>query len=235
VADYQNADLILINGAGFETWVTKVSLPASKVVDTTAPLADKLLTFDQAVTHSHGPAGAHSHEGIDPHAWLDPRHAQVQAEEIRKALTRLLPERAAEFQANADALAADLRRLDRSLRDVTRAMGESPLLASHPAYNYLAAGYKWDIVNLNVDPQTMPGDDVFAALRQELRNRRPRILLWESPPRREVAERFSRELDVTNIVFSPCETLDAESQSVGKDYMTVMVANIERLTRALAQ
>ena len=235
ITDYQNADLVIVNGAGFEKWLAKVSLQTAKLVDTTAPLAEKLLTFNQALTHSHGPEGEHSHEGLDGHTWLDPRNAQVQAEQIRQALARLLPDRATEFQANADALAVDLRRLDRQLREVTRAIGDGALLASHPADNYLAAGYKWKIVNLDLDPRTMPGDEVFKALRQKLKERPAKVLLWESEPKKEIADRFSTELGLTNVVFSPCETLDAESQAIGKDYLSVMIANIARLARALAK
>ena len=235
VVDYQNADLIIVNGAGLEKWLAKVSLPTSKVIDTTAPLTTKLLKFDQTVTHSHGPGGQHSHEGVDAHAWLDPRNAQVQAERIHTALAHLLPERATEFQTNAAALAADLGRLDRSLRQVTRAIGQNPILASHPAYNYLAAGYKWNIVNLDLDPQTMPGDDVFIALGRTLKKRPARILLWETDPKPEISERFRAKLGLISVVFSPCETLDAESQAIGKDYLSVMIANIGRLSQALAQ
>ncbi len=233
IADYQQAELIVINGAGFEKWIAKVSLPPSKVVDTAAPLGAQLLRFDRAVTHSHGPSGEHSHEGVDGHTWLDPHNAKVQAEQIRKALARLLPGDAGEFQANFATLAADLDALDRALADLAKALGDTPLLASHPAYNYLARRYKWNIVSLDLDPRAMPDVDVLSEIRQKLNDHPAKILLWESAPTDEIAAKLGSELGLRSIVFSPCETLDAASVSAGQDYLTVMKANIARLAAAL--
>ena len=195
--------------------------------------AGKLLKFKRAVTHSHKGSDEHSHEGVDGHTWLDPRNAKVQAEQIRKALARLLPGAAGEFQANFTALAADLDALDRALADLAKALGDTPLLASHPAYNYLAPRYKWNIQNLDLDPHVMPGDDVLSEIRQKLKDRPAKILLWESAPANEIAAKLSSELGLRSIVFSPCETLDAASVAAGQDYLTVMKANIARLAAAL--
>ncbi|KKK47419.1 hypothetical protein LCGC14_3155370, partial [marine sediment metagenome] len=146
---YQEADLIVINGAGFERWVKRVSLPSSKLVDTAEPLKESFLKFAGAATHSHGAGDHHSHEGTDGHTWLDPAHAKVQAEEICKALQSELPEHADEFQASYAALAADLDALDQSLGKLSVALGDAHLLASHPAYNYIVERYGWNLTNLD--------------------------------------------------------------------------------------
>ena len=39
IADYQKADLILLNGADYAHWVGRTTLPASKMVNTSASLA----------------------------------------------------------------------------------------------------------------------------------------------------------------------------------------------------
>ena len=38
IGQYQQADLILLNGAGYAKWVKKASLPRSKTVDTSRQL-----------------------------------------------------------------------------------------------------------------------------------------------------------------------------------------------------
>ena len=151
IQQYQQADLIVINGASFEKWVAMVSLPPSKVVDTARPLEKEFLKFALAVSHSHGPGGGHSHEGTDGHTWLDPAHAKVQAEEICKALERLLPEQADSLRGNYAKLATDLDALDRSLAELSEELAGQPILASHSAYNYLAKRYEWNVTNLNLD------------------------------------------------------------------------------------
>ena len=63
IADYQQADLVLLNGAGYAGWLQRATLSRSRLVDTSGALADQLIPSDDTLTHSHGPAGDHSHEG----------------------------------------------------------------------------------------------------------------------------------------------------------------------------
>jgi len=233
IAAYQKADLIVINGAHFEKWVEKVSLPAAKLVDTALPFESRFLRFTGAVTHSHGAGGEHSHEGVDGHTWLDPGLAKIQADQVHRALARLLPEKAGEFRGNLTALADDLDKLHEAFENLSNAMRGAPLLASHPAYNYLAKRYAWDVTNLDLDPERMPADEVIAEIRATLADKPARILLWESPPLSEIAERFEKELKLVSVVFSPCELLTEEQLQAEQDYMRVMHANINRLRAAL--
>ncbi len=57
IASYQQADLILRNGAAYAKWVEYTSLPTWKVVDTSATYRDEHITIENAVTHAHGPEG----------------------------------------------------------------------------------------------------------------------------------------------------------------------------------
>ena len=226
---YQQADLVVINGAGYEHWLSKVSLPPSKVVDTTRGMAKDLITLENAVTHSHGPDGAHTHEGLDGHTWLDPVLATAQVRAIRRALAKLMPEEAGTFQANTTELLAELDELDRAFARLTQTLNERPLLASHPAYNYLARRYGWSVTNLALDPQTVPEEAQLAELEKIVRQHDSRVLLWEREPRPEVATRLERSLGLRSVVFSPCELLGEAAMRSGEDYLGVMQQNIERL------
>jgi zinc transport system substrate-binding protein len=209
IGAYQQADLIVVNGAGFEKWLDKVSLPEAKVVRTAAPFRAEWLTYAKAVEHSHGRGGKHAHEGIDGHTWLEPRLAQLQANEIRKAFARLLPEHEAEFVARYEELAKDLDALDAAFRALGRP--KQRLAASHPAYNYLVRAYGWDVVNLDLDPEVPPEAPVQVV--------GVRYILWESEPTPEVAKAVGLE----PIRFDPCET-PGEG-----DYLDRMRANLERI------
>ena len=49
------------------------------MVDTSRTFAAEYLRAEQALTHSHGPAGAHEHGATDFNTWLDPLQALRQA------------------------------------------------------------------------------------------------------------------------------------------------------------
>ena len=143
---FQEADLILLNGANFEKWPSAVSLPDNRVVRTAAAFSAEWITYEEAVSHKHGPKGdAHSHEGVDGHTWLDPQLAHKQAEAIRDALIRLLPADRERIESNFAALASDLQALDRAFSALPTE--GKRLVATHPAWNYPARRYGWNLVN----------------------------------------------------------------------------------------
>ena len=78
----QAADLIILNGAGYESWLAFTSLPSGLLLDTTADIQDRLLPIENVTLHQHGPQGEHSHQGAAFTTWLDPQIAIEQAKEI---------------------------------------------------------------------------------------------------------------------------------------------------------
>ncbi len=230
LAAYQSAALILTNGASFEKWLQTASLSPSKLVDTGAAFAGDLVRYEEAVEHRHGPSGDHSHEGIDGHTWLDPVNAIAQAEAIRTALSKRWPEHADGFATNCKALTADLQELQSRFES----LGElPPLLASHPAYNYLAERFGWDIDNLDLDPESMPTEDQLADIAKRLETHRAPIILWEAEPLPAIAAKLESDFGLRSVVFSPCELLSIEAARSGEDYLSVMEANLDRLAAAL--
>ena len=232
IGQYQSADLIVLNGAGFAKWVDKVNLPESRILNTARPLESNLIKFKDAVEHSHGKEGSHSHEGIDGHTWVDPQNAKVQAAEIRNAFILRLPDAQETIEANYQALAADLDALDQQFKEIA-ATGMPPLLASHPAYNYIARRYGWSIENLNLAPAATPTAETMAEVAEKLKTHPAKWLLWESDPTAEAVQLLESEFGVKSIVFSPCELLPAAEQSKGSDFLSVMKANAERLRRVV--
>ncbi|MCL4222504.1 MAG: zinc ABC transporter substrate-binding protein [Phycisphaerales bacterium] len=225
---YQSASLVVINGASFEEWVPRAPLPRSRVVDTTAAVQGQLLRYEHAVTHSHGMAGKHSHEGIDGHTWLDPIMAIAQAEAIRDAMIAEFPGHADAFRSNAQALIADLRSLDIELRAMSEAMQDVTVICSHPAYNYLGKRYGWNLVIAVLDPESDLTPDDVHELEHAAEGANLCVVLWESPTS-QANERLIREsIGAVSVLYSPCEQTPESG-----DFLTVMQTNIERLRGAI--
>lgn len=217
---YQAADLIIINGADFEKWTATASLPENRIVDTAKSFEQDFIEFEGETTHKHGKDGEdHTHSGIDGHTWLDPNHAKVQAAAIHQAFAKKWPAHAADFEANFKSLVTDLDALDQAFKDLNL---QAPLLASHPAYNYLARRYGWKVTSLDLDPETMPAKDAIGA------DHPAKIILWEAEPREMIVSLLEKTHALKSIVFSPVE-MEGE-----QDYLATMNANIERLKQAVA-
>ncbi len=225
IASYQRARLVIVNGAELEKWVGTAPLPRARVVDSCSDLGVELITIDGS-THSHGPAGAHSHDGIDGHTWVDPLLAAQQSKAIAAAMSRAFPEHADAFETSRDALIQDLRLLDAKLGEL-ETDGVS-LIASHPAYNYLSRRHGWGIRSLDLDPGEPLDDAALASIASLVEPGTRGVVLWESAPLAATADTLKRA-GVRSVVFSPAENPGADEG----DYLEIMRGNIRRLREAL--
>ena len=223
IAAYQKADLIVRNGATYAKWMERVTLPQSKMVDTAAAFDSRLIEVDSAVTHSHGPEGEHSHGEIAFTTWLDPQLAMLQAEAIAAAMSAARPDAADDFDANLEALRADLEALDQSLEAATRGLGDTALLGSHPVYQYLARRYGLNLQSVHFEPDENPDEETWADL-ERLHGAHPAAtMLWEAEPLPETAERL-RAMGIESIVFDP-----AGNRPTSGDFFEVMTTNAANL------
>ncbi|CAB1058995.1 hypothetical protein D1BOALGB6SA_3753 [Olavius sp. associated proteobacterium Delta 1] len=159
IAAYQKADLILLNGAGYAKWIAKVSLPQSKMVDTSRKFKDRYIQTKQAMTHTHGAAGQHAHAALAFSTWLDLTLAIRQAEAVAWAMGRQRPQLRDTFQSNLKALARDLQSMDQDLQTIVSQKPSLPLIVSHPVYDYFARRYGLKIVSVHWEPDQVPGDE----------------------------------------------------------------------------
>ena len=224
IAAMQRADLIVINGAGFEGWLGTTTLPESKLVDTTASLGDRLIELEET-THSHGKDGDHSHKGTDPHVWADPELAVAQAENIHLALAKADPAHADDYRQNFETLRNELTRLDQELKVAVDGYDGEVLAASHPAFNYMARRYGLQLRNFGFEPDALPADEALAAFTQQLGEHGIRRMLWEAQPSDEVRSKFE-ETGVEVLYLDPLEQPRGDA---GYDYLAQARANAERL------
>ncbi len=222
IAVFQDADLVILNGAGLEGWRDRVTLRPSSTITLADAYAAEWLTFSGTVEHQHGPEGSHSHSGTDPHIWFDPQLVKKHATQITEALATRFPEHAAEFRVRGSEVETDLDDLDQRFRS-PEGKTLPPLLANHPAYDYAARRFGWSIENHTLDPEQVVTPDV-AAVASTGRN----VLLWESPPAAAVRAAFEAA-GITSVVVSPCEQPPASG-----DWLSVMQENAQRI-RALAR
>ena len=226
---FHRADLILLNGAEFEKWADRVALPDSKVVRSTDGAVKDLIRFEKAVEHSHGPAGKHSHAGIDGHTWVDPVNALAQAQTIHQAMVRAFPDKKDAFPTGMENLQKALEGLHQSFQALDISRKKLPLVCSHPAYNYAARRYGWNIKNFHLDPNVLLTAQQLESIKAHLAETPAKYLLWEAQPEPDVEDQVKNELGLLSVEFSPCELLPESDQKAGKTYLTVMEENLKRL------
>ncbi len=229
VTAYQQADVILLNGADYAKWLSKVSLPSSKLVDTSETFRDRLIHIEEQSTHSHGPEGKHAHGRLAFTTWLDLTLAIEQARAVKDALAAELPEEATIFDDRFAALERELLGIDKLLKDVFSADPMRPLVFSHPVYQYLERRYEVSGMSVHWEPGEVPTDDMLAELKELLLEHQAKWMVWEGEPLPDAVQ-LLKGLGMESIVFDPCGNTPDEG-----DYLTVMQSNVQELRRVFAR
>ena len=219
---YQNADLIILNGADYAKWIKKVSLPKTKIINSSLAIKDNYIKLKAGVTHSHGPKGKHEHEGFAFTTWLYFKYAIMQAESVKNALIKLLPDSKDKFEKNFSSLKDDLENLDEQMTKISSRISK-PLIASHPVYQYLAEGYNINIIIVHWEPTDMPDEMEWEKFDKMLKENPTNIMIWEDEPLPKVKQKLL-ERGIQIVVFNPGANTPANG-----DFLELMKTNIANL------
>jgi len=229
VADYQQADLVLLNGAGYAAWIQRATLSPSRLVDTSAALAEQLIPVHDAVTHRHGPGGDHSHQVTAFTTWLNMEFAIGQARAVFNSLVGLRPDKEAELREHLNELEIELGNIDKRLKIVAKRIGNQPLLFSHPVYQYLMQRYGLNGRSLHWEPHEMPGNERWRELSAVLVTHAAAWMIWEDEPLPNISDRLKR-MGIESIVFRPCGNRPANG-----NFARVMLENVVALEQAFPE
>lgn len=129
----QQAELLLLNGAGAETFLEDV-LPtlSARVVDTAEGLS--LLCADH---HHEGHDHDHAEEAYNEHLWTSPTRYAAQVEQVTAALCALDPAHEAEYTANGTAYRQQVLTLGEQLRTVAAQLPSASCITFHSSLAYL--------------------------------------------------------------------------------------------------
>ena len=132
-------------GSGIQVVDTSEGIPRRRVED--AHHHDEEDGSDDHLEGAHSTDHASSaqdgeHRGLpDPHTWLNPRFAKMQARNICSALKELTPEHGAELEVNLARLLRDLDALDAELTDALGPLAGESIYVFHPAFGYFTDAY----------------------------------------------------------------------------------------------
>jgi len=225
---FQEADLILRNGADYAGWMTYATLPRRKQVNTSAGFKDRYLLVEDRATHNHGPSGDHSHRAIAFTTWLDISLAAQQASVVMSALAKIDPAHQEVYAGRFSDLKAKLHSLDRRMRAVGEFLTGESVIFSHPVYQYLERAYGIKGLSLHWEPNEEPDESQWASLQQIAAANGSRLMIWEGDPTAGIRDRL-HALGIQVVVFDPMANLPEEG-----DFLTGMEQNILYLERVAA-
>lgn len=145
------ADVMFENGMNLELWTEKLRASIPQVPVVTVSRGVEIIAIREDA-YAGKP---------NPHAWMSPKQGLLYVENIRKALTDLLPEHAAYFAENAAAYSAKIKDVDLILQSslATLPANNRALVTCEGAFSYLTHDYDLDeyyLWAINSDAQGSP-------------------------------------------------------------------------------
>lgn len=222
IEDLQEADLIVRSSLQDEAWLDYISLPRSRVVDISQGLEMDALKSHDAIVHSHGPEGAHSHSKPAIAPWLDLTILLKQIKNIEDALHQKLPHTPA-IAKNSQALQQDIAALHEEMTALGKSARDVHFFAPYAAYDYLARRYGLSIMSLGWRQDGAPTDAQWQVITKKRRVGERVFMLCSRPPSAAIARRLSAQ-DIGVIMFNSLDAdcLDADVAAVIKQNITAM-------------
>ncbi len=152
--------------------------------------------------HIHGEDCNHPPGFVDPHVWLSPRIAKLQAGLMAEALIEADPGYASVYKENLERFLADLDSLDAELAWTLAPLAGTSIFVFHPAFGYLASAYGMTQTAIERDGLD-PGSRYLAEVIERGRKQGVRAI-FVSPQFSEASARMvAREIGAEVVVIDP--------------------------------
>jgi ABC-type metal ion transport system, periplasmic component/surface adhesin len=213
----EQADVFVINGAGMENFMDKVTsrLPKLKVVDTSAGID---LLKDATGTPN-------------PHLWVSISNYIVQLENIEKGLAQADPQNAAVYEKNTESYAARLGALRDKMHAELDGAKQKNIITFHEAFPYFAKEFDLNIAAVvNREPDSQPSARELAETIRLIKKLGVRAVFAEPQYPQSAADIVAKESGSTVYLLDPGVTGANDKNA----YLDAMEQNLTVLKRALA-
>ena len=214
-----DARIVIANGADNDPWMEKLlgaSRSASRTMINVAALIGRK-------------------PGDNPHLWYEPATMPAFAKALAAALTAADPAHRVAYQQRLEAVLASLKPIDAKVALLRQKHAGTPVTATEPVFGYMAAALGLVMRNerfqLAVMNDTEPSASDVAAFEDDLRQRRVKLLIYNSQATDESARRLLEIARRSKLAVIGV----TETEPRGKTYQDWMQDQLDALDDALAK
>ncbi len=138
----------------------------------------------------------------DPHIWLSPIQAKVQAQNICTALSEVDVDHQEEFQQNLQSFQAEMDQLHQDIAEQFKNIKRREFIVFHPAWKYFCADYGLEEIAIEQDGKE-PTAQEMARLIDQARQKGIRVILASPQHSAHEAEAIASDLQGEVITIDP--------------------------------
>ena len=222
-----DADLAVMVGNGFQPQVEDIA------ADRSGPTLNVLKALpinagDKKVEEGDATA-------LDPHVWLDPVLYQSVVDAIASALSKVDPDHAADYTANAAAYNAKLATLNTEYETGLANCSRQLLVTAHEAFGWLTQRYGLTQEGIaGISPDAEPNPQRLADLTDLVEKKGVTTIYTEDLVSPKVARTLAREAGgLKTATLNPLEGLTAKQIKAGATYISEMQDNLQAIQKGL--
>ena len=222
--DLSRARVLVIQGLGMEPWAEEMVKAAENkdlVQVVAAQQVQPIQNEEKEEIREHGQ--------YDPHAWLSPSCAQLEARAIADGLAKADPANRAYYEANADKFIARLQTLEDKYKEKFRQVHRKDFVTGHAAFAYVCRDFGLEQSSVEgVFASGEPNARQLAALVEFCRERGVKTIFTEAAVSPKTSQSLAREVGAKVV---PIHTLEGSEGEGG--YLQQMEENLERIYESL--
>ena len=228
-----NADILIINGAGMESFLDDVIdeysdlkiIEASKGID----LIEDTEHDDHTEDHDHED---HDHD-VNPHVWVSISKNIEEVSNIAEELSSLDPNHANEYQDNANEYIAKLENLKTEMHSTLDNIAHKDIITFHEAFPYFAEEFGLNIVGvIEIEPDSEPSAKEVENIISIINEKNIKALFTEPQYSSKIADTIAKETGASIYTLDPIVTGDSNEKAYN-DYIIKMQENLNTLKEAL--
>ena len=228
-----NADILIINGAGMESFLDDIIdeysdlkiIEASKGID----LIEDTEHDDHTEDHDHED---HDHD-VNPHVWVSISKNIEEVSNIAEELSSLDPNHANEYQDNANEYIAKLENLKTEMHSTLDNIAHKDIITFHEAFPYFAEEFNLNIVGvIEIEPDSEPSAKEVENIISIINEKNIKALFTEPQYSSKIADTIAKETGASIYTLDPIVTGDSNEKAYN-DYIIKMQENLNTLKEAL--
>jgi ABC-type Zn uptake system ZnuABC Zn-binding protein ZnuA len=227
----QNADILIINGCGFESWIQD-SISNVVAGKTVIESCKGLVSRIPGANETPGDHGL-----TDPHFWLDPILVIQYVKNIRDGLISSNSERKDIYNTNSEKYINQLEELDRWIDKTVQTipLDKRKIITNHESFGYFADRYHFQIIGTiipSISSVASPSAQQLADLVNRIELTGTKVIFLETGSNPQLADQLAGETNirvVSNLYTHSLTLLNGNAPT----YIEMMKWNTNQIVEAL--
>lgn len=244
-----DSDVLLINGGGIESFVSKVAktYPKLSIINLSASFAELPEEDEEEEDHDHEDSAHedadhedadhdhdHDHGEQNSHFWMDIDLYRKEVESMEEGLSIRDPVHADQYKKNAEAYLKKLESLQSEEAELKAALAGKKVVVFHEAFLYLAEDLDMQVtMTMDLDEERQVSAGEVRQVLDALALSDDKIIFAERTYGEEMGDRMTEEASATVIYLDPLTRPKDGQESEQDGYLLAMQENFDQIRTTL--